>query len=122
LALADIPTMLTDFLMYLTKRQGLETRHLKCAPSMPFPPLPNCDVIFAQEFLEHVYDPTAYLDAFDRVLRPGGFLITNVADHQVEMLHVHPDLSDARMQLRTLGYDEVTPNLLFRKPGNFRRQ
>jgi SAM-dependent methyltransferase len=115
LTLADIPTMMTDFLIYLTKRQGLNATTLECTPLMPLPPLPHCDVIFAQEFFEHVYDPVVYLNSFDQALRPGGFLVTNVMDHEVEMLHVHCDLSDVRIRLQQIGYDEVTPNQLFLK-------
>ena len=116
LALADIHTFITDFLMYLSKRQGIAVRFLACSPKEPIPELPACDVLFAQEFFEHVYDPVSYLNTLHRVLRPNGFLVTNVADHHKEMLHVHPDLSSVRARIAELGYEAVLTDVLFRKP------
>jgi 2-polyprenyl-3-methyl-5-hydroxy-6-metoxy-1,4-benzoquinol methylase len=115
MTLTDIRTITTDFLLYLVKRQGIAAQFLDCTPARPIPELTSCDVVFAQEFFEHVYDPVAYLDALDRALEPGGFIITNVADHQAEMFHVRPDLSEVRARLARLGYAELSTNLLFRK-------
>jgi hypothetical protein len=95
----------------------MNTRFLDCTRETPIPPLPPCDVCFAQEFFEHVYDPISYMIAFDAALHPGGFLFTNVADHDAEYMHVHPELNRVRAHILDLGYAEILPNQLFRKSG-----
>jgi hypothetical protein len=116
LQLADIPTLKNNFLVWLCNKNGLaDTRLLDCTEDDPIPPISPCHVCFAQEFLEHVYNPIAYMKAFDEALLPGGFFVTNVEDHQAEFQHVHPDLSDVRAFLSENRYLEIKPNTLFQK-------
>ena len=117
LVLVDIPTIRKEFLLWLGRRLELPTRFLDATREAPIPALPATDVVVATEFFEHVYDPLTYLDAFDLALRPNGFLITNVADHEHEFMHVTPDLSMLREELARRRYEEVIPNVTYRKPG-----
>jgi len=81
----------------------------------PIPALPRCDVCFATEFFEHVYDPVAYLDRFHQALNSGGLLITDVSDHESEFMHVSPKLERLRQRIAELGFEEIRPLTLFRK-------
>jgi SAM-dependent methyltransferase len=118
LHLADIPTVRKEFLLWMgrTGRMAGIMNFMDCTIDHPIPPLPECDVCIATEFFEHVYDPVKYLDCFDSALRPGGFLLTNIADHEAEFMHVHPNLSDVRARIAELVYDEIAPYQVFRKP------
>jgi hypothetical protein len=48
----------------------------------------------------------------------GGFLITSVADHRPEFMHVSPDLRALRDRLARLGYRELKRHTLYRKPSH----
>jgi 2-polyprenyl-3-methyl-5-hydroxy-6-metoxy-1,4-benzoquinol methylase len=115
LTLADIPTIRKEFATYLCVQSGFDWNFIDCATENSVPPLHGFDVCFVQEFFEHVYDPLAYMRAFDSALTPGGFLVTNVADHETEFQHVTPDLSSVRNFLAGADYDELQPNVLYRK-------
>ena len=115
LSLVDIPTIRRDFLLWLGPRLGLETTFLEASPAAPIPSLPTCDVVVATEFFEHVHRPLEYLKAFDEALQPNGFLLTNVADHETEFMHVSPKLEQLRSELSRLGYVEISKNVIFRK-------
>lgn len=112
--LADIDTLRADFLLWLCERESIDCIFHSCDWRLPsFEP---CDVMVAIEVFEHLHDPLAHLRLVDDALLPGGFLLTNVGDHQPEFMHVSPDLSVLRTFLRERGYDELTPNRLYRKP------
>jgi SAM-dependent methyltransferase len=115
--LADIPTIRKDFLTWMARQDQttVSIKFLDCTPECPIPPLPDCDVCIAEEFFEHVYEPVKYLNSFDSVLRPGGFLLTNIADHSAEFMHVHPILADVRSRLHELRYEEIAPQRTFKK-------
>jgi 2-polyprenyl-3-methyl-5-hydroxy-6-metoxy-1,4-benzoquinol methylase len=115
LYLADIPTMRKDFLIWVGRTTGIPTHFLDCTTDTPIPALASCDVCFAQEFFEHVHNPTLYMHEFDRTLKPGGFLVTNVSDHQSEYMHVHPILDDVRKLISSLGYREIVPFTIFNR-------
>lgn len=117
LDLVDIPTERKAFLLWLGDRLGIPTTFADCTPDAPIPPLGGCDVCIATEVFEHLHQPLAYLDAMHGALRPGGLLVTNIADQKAEYMHVSPDLSALRARLRELGYGERVPTRLYRKPG-----
>jgi 2-polyprenyl-3-methyl-5-hydroxy-6-metoxy-1,4-benzoquinol methylase len=117
LTLADIPTLRKDFLVWLTKRMNIPTTFLECTAAAPIPDaLPPCDVLFATEFFEHVHDPMKYFERFHPLLSPGGIMITNLADHHEEFMHVSPNLKALRDRVASLGYVELAPSRLYRKP------
>lgn len=118
LVLADIPTDRKPFLLWLGERQAIATTFLDCTPSEPIPPLGSCDVCIATEVFEHLHEPLAYLEAMHRAIGPGGLLLTNVADQKPEYMHVSPDLGPLRRRLAALGYVELVPNRLYRKPSH----
>ncbi len=115
LQLADIPTMKHDFLKFIARETAIDIDLLDCMEQAPIPELAPCHVCFAEEFLEHVHDPLQYIRAFDSALLPGGFLITNVADHEKEYMHVHHDLRDVREYLAARQFRELRPFTLFQK-------
>jgi hypothetical protein len=115
LVLADIPTLRFDFLGWLVEQWGFEARLHACTPEAPVPELEPCDVLIAREFFEHVYDPIAYLNAFDPYVQPDGFVVTNVADHHAEFMHVSPDLHALRDRFTALGYRDVARNKVLQK-------
>lgn len=117
LVLADIPTVRKPFLLWLGGKLGIPTTFLDCTPAVPIPPLGACDICIATEVFEHLHHPLRYLDAMHAAIRPGGLLLTNVADHRPEYMHVSPSLAPLRQRLGALGYVEILPNRLYRKPG-----
>ena len=113
--LADIPSVESEFLSWMGSNTDLDITFLPCTAANPIPDLPNCDVLVATEFFEHVTDPLAYFERFDRVLRPGGFLWTDVADHEEGFLHVCPQLGDLRATLAERNYASLETHVLYRK-------
>ncbi len=116
LDLVDIPTERKAFLLWLGGRLGIPTTFADCTPEAPIPPLGPCDACIATEVFEHLHAPLTYLEAMHAALRPGGLLVTNIADQKPEYMHVSPDLSDLRARLAELGYAELAPTRLYRKP------
>ena len=116
LFLVDLPLLHLDFLRWLCHRWELPATILSCTPECPIPPMPPYDLCLATEVLEHVYEPEKYLQALAAALRPGGFLLTNLADHSDEFLHVSPRLSPLREHLANQGWKELRPYRLYQKP------
>ena len=115
LALADIPTLRKPFLLWIGERTNLHTVFLDCTERVPIPPLPPCDICVATNVLEHLDRPLEYLNAFDRVLEPGGLLWTDIADHNSEFMHITPLLQGVRERVEGLGYEPIVPCRLYRK-------
>jgi hypothetical protein len=104
-----------EFLEWFVKDLGFAAEMKPCVPNDPVPDLGPCDVLIAQEFFEHVHDPVFYLDELDPHLKPGGFLIAAVGDHEDEFMHVSPDLGPLRRRLLELGYEHVVPDHVMQK-------
>lgn len=115
LVLADIPTVRLDFVAWLCRRLNLSCETLACTREHPLPTFPPADVAIAIEIFEHLHDPLPALERLDAALRPGGFIATNVDDHEPEFMHVSPNLHGLRQRLGSLGYDELGRYRLFRK-------
>jgi SAM-dependent methyltransferase len=114
LVLADIETEITPFLKYACKKLDIPVD----VRSMTF--IPVCDVAIVTEVWEHLYDPIPALKMLDLALKPGGYLMTDFSDRQVEMFHVSPDLSALRKQFAQMDYEQVG-DYVWRKnasPGN----
>lgn len=116
LFLADLATVRLEFVAWLCRHFGLAHEVAVCAPGAPLPALPRSDAAIAIEVFEHLHEPVPVLEALHDALRPGGFLLTNVDDHEPEFMHVTPDLGALRERLASLRYAEVKPYVLFRKP------
>jgi len=114
--LADIPTFRFDFLEWFCRRLGVAACLTPCTFDQPIPPLPACDLCIANEVFEHLHEPVKYLEAFDRILKPGGYLLANLGDHEPEYFHVSMDLSPVRNRLKALGYRELRAQALYQKP------
>src|SRR5690606_19114274 len=104
-----------EFLLRLGEQAGIETTFLESSAQTPLPQLPACDICFATEFLEHVYDPVRYFDHMHNALRPNGLLITNVRDQNAEFMHVSPSLQEVREKIRRLKYLEIEANAIYAK-------
>jgi SAM-dependent methyltransferase len=115
-ALADIPTIRKDFLLWWGKKADIPVTFLDCAADRPIPDLPPIDVCFALEFFEHVYDPVAYFKRIDQAMAGGGMLVTNMSDHHKEFMHVSPQLGALRESVRARGYEEIFTNFIYSKP------
>lgn len=118
LTLADIPTIRKEFLLWWGKRTSVAVSFLDCTPNSPIPPIPSIDLCFALEFFEHVYDPLAYFKHIDRSLTAGGLLVTNIADHRKDFMHVSPKLETLREAVRLRRYHDVLQNFIFCKPAS----
>lgn len=112
---ADIPTLRRDFLLWFCRRLGLPAEFGECTKERPIPDLPPCHFCIALEVLEHLHEPLTYLEAINGSLHSGGFLLTNVRDHQSEFMHVSPNLTKVRDRLVERGFAEITPYVLYRK-------
>jgi len=115
LVLVDIPTIRKDFLLWMGLENKIDTVFIDSSEHTPVPELPAADICIATEFFEHVYDPLPYLRNIDKALRENALLVTNIADHKQEFMHVSPELAVLREEIRALDYDELEPNQLFRK-------
>lgn len=113
---ADIPTLAGEFLQWLADQVEYSMDYAACTPEQPIPDLPECDVLFAKEFFEHVEDPLHYFDRFDAKLRPGGYLIGDISDHSEGLLHVTPRLQHLRDEVARRGYGRVRGDVICRKP------
>jgi hypothetical protein len=115
LTLVDIPTIRKEFLVWMGEQNGITTVFLDSTQQTPIPALPAADMCIATEFFEHVYDPLPYFRNIDSALRDNALLLTNIADHQQEFMHVSPDLKALRTEIEQLGYEELQPCRLFKK-------
>jgi 2-polyprenyl-3-methyl-5-hydroxy-6-metoxy-1,4-benzoquinol methylase len=122
LLVADIPTLHLTFLAWLLARLGIDFEVRECTPEAPIPELLPCDVLIAREFLEHVHRPVEYLDAFDRVVKPGGVMIADLSDHRHEFMHVSPNLEAARRHVASLGYTPLGRPGIMQKLGAARER
>lgn len=114
--LADLPTVRLEFVAWLCRRLGIDSVAAACTPEHPVPDLPRARLVIANEVFEHLHDPVATFIKLDAALDNGGFLLTNVADHEPEFMHVSPDLRKLRERIAARRYVELKPNVLFRKP------
>ena len=115
IALADIPTLRKDFLIWWGKNTGIPTVFLECTAEHPMPQLPPIDLCFALEFFEHVYDPVAYFTHIDQAMADRGILITNMGDHHKDFMHVSPKLGALRQAVQASGYQEILTNFIYQK-------
>jgi SAM-dependent methyltransferase len=115
LHLADVSRLQLEFLQWFCAREGLAAETFHCSTRTPFPPFTGVDVVFAEEVLEHVHDPVAYVEALERMTAPDGFFLADVNQHEDEFMHVSPDLNPAREKLLSLGYEEIAACRIFRK-------
>jgi SAM-dependent methyltransferase len=115
LTLIDIPTIRKPFLLWLGEQADIRTTFLDAKSAEPVVALPSCDICFVTEFFEHVYQPIRYFDGIHRALKKNGLLVTNIADHRREFMHVSPDLKTIRDAIQKLGYDEISPNTIYSK-------
>jgi len=116
IALADIPTVRKEFLVWWGSRTGIPLTFLDCTTKSPIPELPQSDLCFALEFFEHVYDPLAYFNSIDQALTGGGLLVTNISDHHKDFMHVSPKLAPLRDAVKARRYEDVLTNFIFSKP------
>jgi SAM-dependent methyltransferase len=116
IALADIPTLRKDFLVWWGKHTGIPTTFLDCTAERPRPELANIDLCFALEFFEHVYDPIAYFSSVDHAMAGNGILVTNMGDHHKDFMHVSPKLGALRQAVHASGYQEILADFIYQKP------
>ncbi len=115
LILVDIPTIRKEFLLWMGAENKVKTTFIDSSELSPVPDLPAADICIATEFFEHVYDPLPYFRNINKALRQNALLVTNIADHKKEFMHVSPDLAALRAEIKVLDYDELVPDQLFRK-------
>lgn len=116
IALADIPTVRKDFLIWWGRNTGIPTTFLDCTVERPIPELPPIDLCFALEFFEHVYDPVSYFTRIDQAMTGSGILVTNMGDHHKDFMHVSPQLGALRQAVCARGYEEIFANFIYQKP------
>jgi len=116
LALADIPTLRREFLIWWGAQMDIPTTFLPCTMENPIPELPDHDLCQATEFFEHAHDPVRYFDRIDAKLAGGGLLVTAIMDHHADFMHVSPQLGPLRARIAERGYEELVVNRVLRKP------
>ena len=116
LFLADISTERKNFLIWLCKRDKIDMKFIECSESDPIPELPECiDICVATEFFEHVRNPIKYFENFNEKMKNNSWLITNIADHYEEYMHVSPDLKCLRQRVSESGFECIVKNRVFQK-------
>lgn len=116
LFLADLPSVRLEFVAWLCRHLALACETASCTRDAPVPDFPAAHVAVATEVFEHLHDPLPVFERIHAALVPGGFLITNVDDHEEEFMHVTPNLGALRNRLASLGYTELERHVLYRKP------
>jgi 2-polyprenyl-3-methyl-5-hydroxy-6-metoxy-1,4-benzoquinol methylase len=107
LVLCDIPSMRLDFLRWFCDRLHIPCSIESIVSPTTSPEIPMCDLVIATEVMEHVYNPAELLRYFDRHLKGGGGIVTNVRDHQEEFFHVSCNLAECRELIAEWNYDIV---------------
>ena len=115
LVLTDIPTIRKEFLIWQSQKNDYPTRFLDCTEEIPVPNLPKVDVCIVTEFFEHVHDPIKYFSSIHAALNANGFILTNIADHEKEFMHVTPNLAELRGRFHKSQYKELITNELYLK-------
>jgi 2-polyprenyl-3-methyl-5-hydroxy-6-metoxy-1,4-benzoquinol methylase len=116
LVLVDIPTIRFEFLNWLGKQKGLDVEFVNCSHEVPIPEFPHFDVLIIRDVWEHLHDPLPYLEAFHQKMNSGGIMVTDIDDHKAEFMHVTPSLSHLRERITELGYEQIYPDKILRKP------
>ncbi len=93
----------------VARRKGLQV-HLESAKNLAQLYPGSYDVVCSFQVLEHVTDPSAFLDAASRLLRPGGRLLLGIPNAKSFMRHRF-DLLDLPPHHMTRWTDEVLTNL-----------
>ena len=115
LVLADIPTIRQEFLAWVVGRIGLPFRFVDCTTKQ-LNVGTGFDVCVATEVFEHLYDPLHCLNVLHASLNSRAFLLTNLADHKLEFMHVTPNLLRLREQMAEWGYVQLRPYRIYQKP------
>ena len=115
LYLADIPTLRMEFLVWLCKKWDIPCQISKCTRENPIPDFPHCDIFIAREVFEHLHNPLPYIEKMNLSLNDGGFLLTNINDHQAEFMHVTPNLEAVRNRLKELNFHEIKKHQFYQK-------
>lgn len=115
LVFADVPSLVTDFVMWMAARLSLRAQFVACDAQNPYPSFAPCHICIAKEVFEHVHEPVRAFRGIDEALLPGGYLVANITDHLPEYFHVSPDLAPLRAEFRARGYQEIGTSV-FRKP------
>lgn len=115
LTLADIPTIMKDFLVWRAEKLGLSVDFIDCDTGDPYPAFPPCDVCIATEVFEHVHDPVRAFGQVDRSLNGRGYLVADIGDHRPEFFHVSPNLSALRAAAGAKGYREVAAHVYIKE-------
>jgi hypothetical protein len=115
LHLADIPTIRKEFLLWLGKKSGISIAFLECTAEKPIPDLPASELVFANDFFEHVFDPILYFERFHASLKSGGLIEANIDDQEEGYMHVSPNLGKVREKIRAYGYKELSKFRLYEK-------
>ncbi len=117
LNLVDFETDRKRFLLWKAKKEGFACNFFPAEVGRPVPALPPSDLCIATEFFEHVHEPWRYFEVIDHALSPGAHILTNIADHRDEFMHVSPDLQRLRDAVEAKGYEHIEENRVIRKRG-----
>ena len=93
-----------EFLEYLCAQHGIPHEYIEITAAQLYPPLPACDYCDIVDVFEHLREPLIAAGNIHRALRPGGWILADVADHQPEMMHLSPNLQPVRDYFARLGY------------------
>ena len=115
LFLCDISTLRKDFLISFCKEKHIKMEFLDCTQENPFPIAESLDLIIATEVFEHIHDPLSLLKKFHCAMNIDSYLLTNIADHKEEFMHVSPNLESLRKKLFDLSYFESKKYYRYKK-------
>lgn len=115
LTLVDFPTLRRDFLTWKCAKDDIPLIFIEANGKGPAPALPKAQLCIATEFFEHVHAPERYFEVIDHALEPGGWLLTNIADHHEGYMHVTPNLAGLRKHIDAKGYTHVVEDRVLRK-------
>lgn len=112
--LVDLDTIKLDFAEFRFKRHGIAYETIRITAGNQYPELPPHDICIATDVMEHLYQPLAAYAHIRDSQKTGGILYGNFEDHNEEMFHVHPHMSDVRDAVQK-DYIQTSPEIYTRR-------
>lgn len=97
--LIDIDCLTLEFTEFRFNKHQVNVEIIPVSKNNLYPKLPVHNICIATEVMEHLIQPLKAYQNIKNSLQIGGMLYGNFGEHNKEMFHVSPDLSELRYRL-----------------------
>lgn len=97
--LVDIDCVVLEFAAFRLKKIGADVQTIPVTKTNLYPELPPHNICIATEVMEHLTQPLTVYENILEALRERGVLYGGFDDHQPNMFHISPDLSELRHRI-----------------------